>query len=356
MERFDTLQHSNDDPDAQHDAFGSLVVFILDTNPSSWAVLEAPTLRQSLADILIFLNAHLALNQLNQAAVIASHIDSAKFLYPSPSTSTAATQFHERNVTREANAYRPFLTLQDQVTQNLSAVLSSTTQASIAKSRASMMSGAITLALSFINKATTTASALTGGHDQSSSGTNNARNNVTTPALRSRIMILSVSGDLAFQYIPMMNCIFSAQRQKVTIDICRVGGDGDAVFLQQASDATRGIYKHIAPGESVLTYLMMLFLPDQETRKDLNLPTAANVDFRAACFCHKRVVDVGFVCSVCLSIFCQALPKCITCDSVFDMQEMKAFGAKPAVLVKKTKRKGQQSLATLQHENSITID
>lgn len=25
------------------------------------------------------------------------------------------------------------------------------------------------------------------------------------------------------------------------------------------------------------------------------------MDFRAACFCHKRVVDIGFVCSICLS-------------------------------------------------------
>lgn len=31
------------------------------------------------------------------------------------------------------------------------------------------------------------------------------------------------------------------------------------------------------------------------------LPTQVNVDFRAACFCHKKVVDVGFVCSICLS-------------------------------------------------------
>lgn len=30
-------------------------------------------------------------------------------------------------------------------------------------------------------------------------------------------------------------------------------------------------------------------------------PTAVGVDFRAACFCHRRVVDVGFVCSICLS-------------------------------------------------------
>lgn len=45
----------------------------------------------------------------------------------------------------------------------------------------------------------------------------------------------------------------------------------------------------------------MGFLPDQTSRKHLILPTQVNVDFRAACFCHKRVVDIGFVCSICLS-------------------------------------------------------
>lgn len=30
-------------------------------------------------------------------------------------------------------------------------------------------------------------------------------------------------------------------------------------------------------------------------------PGNVGVDFRAACFCHRKVVDLGFVCSVCLS-------------------------------------------------------
>lgn len=45
----------------------------------------------------------------------------------------------------------------------------------------------------------------------------------------------------------------------------------------------------------------MAFLPDRYSRNFLNLPTQDQVDFRAACFCHKQIVDIGFVCSVCLS-------------------------------------------------------
>jgi transcription initiation factor TFIIH subunit 3 len=46
---------------------------------------------------------------------------------------------------------------------------------------------------------------------------------------------------------------------------------------------------------------MMAFLPDVTARKSLIVPSAGGVDFRAACFCHRKVVDIGFVCSVCLS-------------------------------------------------------
>lgn len=37
------------------------------------------------------------------------------------------------------------------------------------------------------------------------------------------------------------------------------------------------------------------------------VPTEDKVDFRAACFCHKTIVDVGFICSVCLSSKCPLL-------------------------------------------------
>ena len=49
-----------------------------------------------------------------------------------------------------------------------------------------------------------------------------------------------------------------------------------------------------------------LFLPDPSVRSKLTLPPRAQVDYRAACFCHRHLIDVGYVCSVCLSseLFC----------------------------------------------------
>lgn len=45
----------------------------------------------------------------------------------------------------------------------------------------------------------------------------------------------------------------------------------------------------------------MSFLPPPAIRQLISVPTQDRVDFRAACFCHKRIVEIGFVCSVCLS-------------------------------------------------------
>lgn len=77
----------------------------------------------------------------------------------------------------------------------------------------------------------------------------------------------------------------------------------------------------------------MSFLPPPAIRQLISVPTQDRVDFRAACFCHKRIVEIGFVCSVCLSsklclvsqgtlpftnqpfltVFCQPVPVCSTC-------------------------------------------
>ena len=50
------------------------------------------------------------------------------------------------------------------------------------------------------------------------------------------------------------------------------------------------------------TPFQWIFLPSAgKERQLLNLPPKQRVDYRAACFCHRHLVEIGFVCSVCLS-------------------------------------------------------
>lgn len=123
------------------------------------------------------------------------------------------------------------------------------------------------------------------------------------------------SEDSAHQYMTYMNVFFTAQKEKVVIDICAL--DNTLTLLQQGCDITGGQFLKVPQIEGLLQYLLWIFLPDPSIRSKLALPPQVKVDYRAACFCHRELIDVGFVCSVCLSIFCKFSPICTTCSTVF---------------------------------------
>lgn len=280
----------------------SLLVIVLDSNPHAWALLsKIIPLSKAIANILVFINAHLAVNNANQVAVVASHSHRAVWLYPRLPSEDEDVDMDDEKL-EDANKYRPFALIENSLLASLENLISTTTEADISTTNTTQMAGALTLALSYINKATIKHSDTDASCKPTSSGLEPID---TATGLQSRILVVSVSGDLAHQYIPIMNTTFAAQRLRIPIDILKLAGD--TVFLQQASDATRGIYLQLESPEGLLQYLMMAFLPDQMSRKHLVAPSQEVVDFRAACFCHRRVVDVGFVCSICLSSICDLL-------------------------------------------------
>lgn len=200
-----------------------------------------------------------------------------------------------------ANKYRPFAVVENAILRNLAKLLDETNENHLAAIPTTLIGGALSLALTHINKQTIlhAPTAATAESLSLAALADSENAHVDRVPLTSRILIVSVSGDLANQYIPVMNSIFAAQRKRIPIDILKLAGD--TVLLQQASDATGGVYMKPERPEGLLQYLMMAFLPDATARTSLVVPSAGGVDFRAACFCHRRVVDIGFVCSVCLS-------------------------------------------------------
>ena len=352
-------------------------MLILDTNPFAWELLSGTlSLKQAVANLLVLINAHLAINHANQIAVIASHCDGAPWLYPTPaprgkyksnasangtsssrnhfsgknhnsnyndasgvdrnsedgddseapenneaSSSSSSQQQQHHHPNTAANKYCPFETVEREVLSNLSSLLELTTPSSLsANPTSTMIAGALTTALTYISKvhlslqpgADGTGNPTSAGTTSPNNYYNNSNSSTTVlvdandgtfgarpTTLTARILVVSVSGDLAGQYIPVMNAVFAAQRQRVPIDILKLAGD--TVFLQQATDATGGVYMAPKSPEGLLLHLMMAYLPDQTCRQWLVAPTEAEVDFRAACFCHRNVVRIGYVCSVCLS-------------------------------------------------------
>lgn len=301
----------------------SLLAIVLDTNPHAWAHLSSTlSLSAALANILVFINAHLASGNSNEVAVIASHSHKTTFLYPTPSAPQLQPHRSDANgdvdmntngtngelhMAESANKYRPFAIVENAILRNFAKLLDETTEEHLAATPTTLVGGALSLALTHINKQTIlhAPTAATAESLSLAALADSENTHVDRVPLTSRILIVSVSGDLANQYIPVMNSIFAAQRKRIPIDILKLAGD--TVLLQQASDATGGVYMKPERPEGLLQYLMMAFLPDATARTSLVVPSAGGVDFRAACFCHRRVVDIGFVCSVCLSskYFCE---------------------------------------------------
>ncbi|KAJ2702650.1 RNA polymerase II transcription factor B subunit 4 [Coemansia spiralis] len=268
----------------------SLLVVVLDVNAGAWAQSALP-LDRALQQAVIFINAYLALNTENRLVVLGASTRECRLLYPAPGGGAPA---------HDVQVYEQFRVVDARV---LSGVAAMVDDAAGDGAGHSLMSRALSMALCHIRR--TLSSAMV--------------------KVWPRILVLSAGSDSAREYISLMNSIFAAQKMSVLIDVCKVVAQ-DSVFLQQAADITGGNYVRVdvAGGESLLQTLMFTCLADHYTRGILNTPGNELIDFRATCFCHKRVVDIGFVCSVCLSIFCQMAPVCSTCQTKFSFKIARA--------------------------------
>lgn len=131
-----------------------------------------------------------------------------------------------------------------------------------------------------------------------------------------RIIVLSAAYDDSGLFVPMMNAVFAAQKRGVIIDACILHGEHDnSSQLQQATHLTGGIFLRPESDEPLPPQLIMSFLADSATREGLCLPRQSRVDFRATCACHQALQDRAFVCSVCLSAFCEPANECDVCGT-----------------------------------------
>lgn len=156
----------------------------------------------------------------------------------------------------------------------------------------------------------------------------------------SRVVVFSFgadqNSDYSSQYIKLINCFFGAQKINVIIDACSISVNRDnedtapvsatmedrfaASVLQQGCDLTGGRYIRIHKVSTLLEHLFWMMLPSSKERPSYVLPPKLKISPPAACFCHRKILEVGYVCSVCVSIFCQYQPYCSTCNSnVFQM-------------------------------------
>ncbi|KAL2459453.1 basal transcription factor complex subunit-related [Forsythia ovata] len=258
----------------------SLLMVLIDTNPFFWNSINSTlSFSKFLSNVLAFLNSILLLNQLNQIVVIATGYNSCDYIFDS-----AASQNHNQRAENLLQKLEDFVHKDESLCRD----------DSVDGPGFSLLSGSLSMALCYIQKV--------------------FRSGPLHP--RPRILCLHGSPDGPGQYVAIMNAIFSAQRSMVPIDSCIMGAQHSA-FLQQASYITGGVYLKPQHLDGLFQYLSTVFATDLHSRSFLQLPKPVGVDFRASCFCHKNTIDMGYICSVCLSIFCKHHKKCSTCGSDF---------------------------------------
>ncbi|XP_061758210.1 general transcription factor IIH subunit 3 isoform X2 [Nerophis ophidion] len=276
----------------------SLLVIVVDVNPIWWGqqAQREPqfTLSKCIDAVMVMANSHVAMSRTNKLAVIASHCQDSHFLYPRRSHGNGD---NGDDASSSGDGKYELLSVANNIMAEEIRNLMSKIEVK-GNSTDTLLAGSLAKALCYINRVSKEREA---GQD-----------------IKSRILVIKAADDCSQQYMHFMNVIFAAQKQNILIDACVL--ESDSGLLQQACDITGGLYLKIPQKVAIAQYLLWVFLPDAEQRSQLMLPPPAHVDYRAACFCHRNLIEIGYVCSVCLSIFCNFSPICTTCETAFKIQ------------------------------------
>ncbi|QLG70300.1 hypothetical protein HG535_0A02380 [Zygotorulaspora mrakii] len=290
----------------------SLLVLVIDTAPKLWAELDGKdgNMITVLQSIIVFLNAHLAFNNSNRVAVIAAHSQGIKYLYPKSVSRQYSEQsyghasFSTKDLSIISNdMYRQFRNVDETLVEELYKLFQEEKNQVDKITQKSTLAGGMSAGLTYTNRLSRELSSI---------------------SLKSRLLVLTCGSgggrDEIFQYIPIMNCIFSATKLKCPIDVVKIGGRRDSTFLQQTTDATQGVYLHVESTDGLIQYLSTAMFIDPSLRQIIVKPNQGSVDFRTSCYLTGKVVAVGYICSVCLCVLSIIPPsnRCPACDSEFD--------------------------------------
>ncbi|VDK34595.1 unnamed protein product [Taenia asiatica] len=347
----------------QGDENRELLVVLIDLTPVWWGTYahENLILPSFIECVLAFVNCHLTLSPLNEVAIIGVTPEQTEFLWPS---STPLEEFELQPC--HYGQYEAFAILGETVRRKVQRLVTSCESLTCSVSFASAINNALCY---YIRRCRELRPTLSLQNDSAPSNANETVavediSSLLTDNFHARILVVRAADDNSAQYLSLMNAVFTAQKLGVLIDACiipptRMAYSADdplrqssttlqessnSSLFQQAADLTGGIYLRIPRPAGLLQYLLSVFLPRAGLRSQLILPdcgggVGTGVDFRSACFCHRKMVDLSYVCSVCLSIFCSFTPICSTCQTPFKIPIVAAddyqLGSKGWDLMKK---------------------
>lgn len=237
--RFSHIVKSSEES-AYLSAAPDLVVVVLDVDPYAWAAVDSSStghlLRKVVVELCIFLNAHTAIRHENSVAVYAAAHNRAELLFSNAPLNSQQTKsarlVAERGGSKpDANTYQPFKLVDDAVLEGVSDFLEASKPAAYGEARADEerhstgIVSALAQALCHIHRLSlsnaTGADASTGmgsvsihgGGTGGAGSTSRSGAGTARGGYKSRILVLSASPDSSSQYVPVMNCIFGAQKR-----------------------------------------------------------------------------------------------------------------------------------------------
>jgi len=256
----------------------SILCCVVDLCGHGWASLpEGNSIVDAMA---IGLNAYRLLNTDSSVVIMAAGAESTDILWPQASSSGDRPNFQKI----------------------LSDAFSNAPEGTVLQS--SLLAAALARAFCYINK-------LRSG--DSGSGGQRA-------ACEARLLVFKSGLDRPAQRMSLLNVLYSAQKHKIIVDCLAMGSSSHSGLLQQACDMAGGVYLPVDSAAVLLQAMLSVVCASNELRQQLVQPSPRAIDLRPACFCHQKPIDKGFVCSICLSVYCQFTPLCQTCQAVYTVQ------------------------------------
>lgn len=256
---------------------------VIDCSPVRWGIAierYGESIYQTLlSGTVAFINAHLSLSADNVVAVIAANSALKDPLLSISDQSTENPDFTSYTLQK----------LQDAL--HISAV-------SPNDSSATHLSPALAIAFCHINRLK---------HDYANEG---------------RILIVSLGGEFGVERNNLMNIFFAAHKHDIIVDVANIGKSNP--ILHQACDVTGGVHIEITEPNCFFQKLLIYCLGSSSVRAVFSKPDNSIVDYRAICHCHGKPVNIGYVCSVCLSVKCQFSPICSVCNTVYKIGALRS--------------------------------
>lgn len=132
-----------------------------------------------------------------------------------------------------------------------------------------------------------------------------------------------------------MSLVQVCANRQVTLDALVLSQNASQEFLFQACTKTGGLYMFFRYGDpaakldkSLCEYFLSAFGINRKARAHVRLPHLTIESAKAACNCHAKLVEIGWVCSSCLAVYCapqppDASPHCLFCGVTLDLLDYK---------------------------------